>query len=479
MGRHDWLPGVFAARWRLRLVVLACALPRLSCVTPFNVVGYVPDYHYTAMNWDNIVQRTTHLVLFSLEPQGDGELKGAERSQPQLRPLHDGSALMQALKKAGKHAPKILLALGGASRSAHFPAMASKKEARRRLVKRLIAVFKEYPVLAGVDLDWETPQNAEHYRDLGKLAADIRKGFEQEQDAGGAPLRKELIVSMTYHPLVGQVSLFAGLQSKTSGKHFIDYFDMCHSIAYSKYDSEKRHSTYEVSEAAIDEWTRLGLPASKLTLGLPFFGLNRKTGDHVGYNQIVDDQPSLLKEPDVDENQQGYWFNGPTLLERKVQMAASKKVAGVMVWELGQDYKWPQQGLLRKVWNTARTVAWVERGGERVPPLEGGWLGANFQLLLDALPAMTDDNVMLILACIIGLFYSVRTVTVGPNAGIRYAADRRAKQTIKKVVRPKAPSADGASAKTAKAASAAAEDDDSDDKKAEGVEAKCDDTKDG
>merc|ERR1712232_329053 len=183
----------------------------LGLAGKFNVIGYVPDYHYTSMSWDNIVQRTTHLVLFSLEPQPDGELKGAQRSQPQLRPLHENFPLLQAVRRAGAQAPKIMIAIGGASRSQHFAAVTSNKQARKKLAKGVVALLKEYPSILGFDLDWETPSSSEHYRDLGKLAADIRKAVEKENQESEVPVRPDFVLSMTYHPLVGQVKLFAGL----------------------------------------------------------------------------------------------------------------------------------------------------------------------------------------------------------------------------------------------------------------------------
>ena len=43
-----------------------------------------------------------------------------------------------------------------------------------------------------------------------------------------------------------------------------------------------------------------------------------------------------VKSPDQDEVD-GFYFNGPTTIRNKVKLAQSSGLAGVMIWETGQD----------------------------------------------------------------------------------------------------------------------------------------------
>ncbi|CAK8999484.1 unnamed protein product [Durusdinium trenchii] len=49
------------------------------------VVGYVPDYRFNSIDWRKAVARTTHLILFSVEPKVDG-LQNLDTIRGILRP---------------------------------------------------------------------------------------------------------------------------------------------------------------------------------------------------------------------------------------------------------------------------------------------------------------------------------------------------------------------------------------------------------
>lgn len=130
-------------------------------------------------------------------------------------------------------------------------------------------------------------------------------------------------------------------------------------MAYSQYDEEKKHSSMRLVELAVEEWTKQGLPPSRLTLGVPFYGVSRTNGQASTYSEIVDADNRLATEPGRDESADGMWFNNAETLAKKVDFAASKNLGGVMVWELGQDKHAsnPSSGsLLRALWDAATSV---------------------------------------------------------------------------------------------------------------------------
>ena len=75
------------------------------------------------------------------------------------------------------------------------------------------------------------------------------------------------------------------------------------------------------------------LPPGKVTHGLPCYGRHTRTGDWKSWEDLVQQHRPA---PGVDEAG-GYYFNSAELIERKTRLAAQLGLAGVMIWEVGQD----------------------------------------------------------------------------------------------------------------------------------------------
>src|SRR5258708_24899153 len=100
------------------------------------------------------------------------------------------------------------------------------------------------------------------------------------------------------------------------------------------YDADGRHSTPEFADAELAKFSKRGVPPVKTCLGLPFYG--RGVHDRtktLTYAEIVHRYRPTAEVDEVD----GVYFNGATTIERKTKMALQRKLAGVMIWELGQD----------------------------------------------------------------------------------------------------------------------------------------------
>jgi len=61
--------------------------------------------------------------------------------------------------------------------------------------------------------------------------------------------------------------------------------------------------------------------------------LRNKEGQTESYAQLTEGK-TLASDVDIVE---GYAINGPATVAKKVQFARKEKLAGVMIWELGQD----------------------------------------------------------------------------------------------------------------------------------------------
>mmetsp|Transcript_4141 Transcript_4141/g.11745 ORF Transcript_4141/g.11745 Transcript_4141/m.11745 type:complete len:431 (-) Transcript_4141:36-1328(-) len=316
------------------LLARALFLPVLLVgVQGFDIVGYVPAYRFNDLNWEGVMGLTTHIVLHALVPGQDGELSGISQIVANFQP---NSRFRTALRKAKPASPKVLVSVGGpAVGSQHFARAAGKPASRKRIVQQLAKLVEEHPLIAGVDLDWEAPQSRAEWRDFGKLAHAVREGvtkrWKPAEGRADAPL-----VTMCYHPSTGAVANFSTMRGK-SDIGFLDLFDVSHALAYTRFDSEHRHSTKEMDRAAVMEWIGAGLKPDRLSLGIPFFGISQKTGEPSSYDDLISREPSLLRRPDVDQAQDDIYFVNADSIRKKVRMARYEGLSGVMIWEVGQD----------------------------------------------------------------------------------------------------------------------------------------------
>ncbi|CAE7495820.1 chiB1 [Symbiodinium natans] len=309
-GKSDKQVGEANGIESVNVLVLGClAWPSQS----FAVVGYVPDYRFGDIDWSKVVARTSHVVLFSLTPTEQG-LEGT----PIIRNLlHPQSPLSQALERQGAEAPKVLVSIGGAGRSQGFSAAVSSKKGRKRMVKLILDLLNEVPQLAGVDFDWQVPTTPAEWQNLGKLAQILRTSSK----GGQAP-----VITMTFHAMSGAIRTIAGLRSQTSDMSFVDLFDMCHAMTYTMMDGLGRHATDKVDRDTIQAWSKSGLPAAKLTLGIPFFGV-KAGSDPRTFAELVAKEPKLLQDPTIDVSEDGYFFANGYSLAEKVSLAEKEGLA--------------------------------------------------------------------------------------------------------------------------------------------------------
>jgi len=389
-----------ATRLRLVLGLLVNALtsPVAARESGVAVFGYVPEYRILSVNWERVADETTHIMLFSAEVGKEGDIHEFERFMPAFT---DGSPLVAAMGARHRtRLPKVLITLGGAGRSANFAQGVSTSAKRKKLAGQIAMIFEKLPYLSGIDLDWEVPQSADEWKNLGRLAKEIRTQV--------SPIKPDALITMTYHPRSGAVKMFSGLKSKKSDESFVDFFDYCHGMTYSMFDHERKHSTPAMDRAAIEEWKNAGLPLSKLTLGLPFFGVDRKSGKPLTYGEIIDEEPSLVDRPGVDVSKSGVYFPNARSMANKVQMAAEFGLGGVMIWELGQDKGSDHQSLLRHVWAASK--------GTQV---EKTWL----EIVYTQIHGFGLDQIVACLSALVGavMFFKVLTYE-HPSA--KYAAPR-------------------------------------------------------
>ena len=279
-------------------VAAALAAPSAKPPPPFRVVGYLPEYRVATLD-PAALSGVTDCVFFSLEPAPDGGLD-TTRLTPAV------AARLQALRRHALR--RFWVTLGGWDRSAGFVPLAADAGKRRRFAGALTAFCLSHG-FAGADFDWEHPADAGQAADYSALLVDTHAAF--------AP--HGLRLSVTVAPW------------QTLNKTAIDAVDEVHLMSY---DHPGRHSTLAQAQADTEAMLAIGVPASKLLLGIPFYGRGIADGNKtLAYADVV---VQYHPKPSDDEADSLY-FNGPDTVRAKVRYAVEKHLGGVMVWELGQD----------------------------------------------------------------------------------------------------------------------------------------------
>ena len=284
------------------------------------VAAYLPEWRYEGANWVDISKTVTQLILFSLEVQPSGRLSAHDR-------LPRKELMLEARAATRAAGTKLLLCIGGNGRSAGFAHAVSKNASRTLFVDSLLALLDKHD-LDGVDLNWEYPGYSfgsgyhaddaiqRDYKGLSLLVKKMAKAFRPSGR----------IITLAYYPDGKQEKL---LLDHNLHKHVANMHMM-------SYDQPGKHSTLDWSREVASRGAGI-LPPELLTLGVPFYGRHIKTGDWKSYEDLVQMNAALLKNrPEVDEAG-GYYFNGPGTIAKKVQLARSLGLGGVMIWEVGQD----------------------------------------------------------------------------------------------------------------------------------------------
>lgn len=311
------LPLLLAATF----AVAQASASRASGSTEVAVAAYLPEWRFEGADFDTMCRLSTHLIFFSVEPTPEGGITGLDR-------LPGDHVLADAKAARDRHGCKLLLCFGGNGRSSGFSPMVRNVPSRRafaRNVRDLVARLG----LDGVDLNWEYPGYV-----FGRGYASDRE-IEKDYFSFGEfikILRRELgaaaAITLAYYP--------DGRQERMLVKHGSpESLDLLHMMTYDQ--PGKDHSSFDFAVGAMRQGVELGLPAEKLTLGLPFYGRHSQTGDWTTYEDIVQKYRITDADDSVREGGAVIGFNGKSTIRRKTEEALRLGLGGVMIWEVGQD----------------------------------------------------------------------------------------------------------------------------------------------
>ena len=272
------------------LVAWRARVPLESELRPWVIAGFLPEYRTTSRNVPMLCGRTSHLILFSIEVDGatgalteTGRLDEAFRRLP-YRPRHC----------------KAIVAVGGDGRCAGFAPMTASAKKRAVFVDALRDTYGE--AADGVELNWQYPSSIQELKNLQALVREIKQSLPHWQ------------VSMAVAPDEG---FAAAIKEAGLARHF----DLFHVMAYLGGNGE----TYDRAVAALGKVIK-HLPANKTTLGIAFFG---QSSDGSAYSY----EDTIVHEERFTEDER----RAARGVEEQVSLAFDKHLAGVSLWELGQD----------------------------------------------------------------------------------------------------------------------------------------------
>ena len=284
---------------------------------------------------------------------------------------------LNAFKQLKKQHPHLILlpSFGGWSLSKPFHEMAKKAAFRQHFVKSAVTLIEKNDVFDGIDIDWEFPGGggnshpvlsgaaAKQEKDTFRL---MMKEFRAELDALTAKTNRQ-------YQLTAAVNGSAPKTDAIDWKNTIPYMDYVFTMTYdfAVGDGQAGHHTSLFSvnkntlstENMINNLLTAGVPASKLVVGVAFYGRgwvnsgwnkthfdNQNNATSTGsytYQELIDKPPEGYQYG-YDESAQAAYFYNPhndgfisfdntRTIKAKAKWIKKLGLAGLFSWQVRQD----------------------------------------------------------------------------------------------------------------------------------------------
>jgi len=305
----------------------------LSCVALFmatsitaqtTVLGYFPSYRATAAV-DAQYSKLTDIVFAFINPNTNGTLNLVNTDATFG---FDNNKFVTIKSGAASNNVKLWIALGGADngelRSARLNSVCANASYRASLVSDLVS-FAITHGCYGIDIDWEFPKTAQARTGHLNLIKDLRAAINSSSNTS---LKISVAVGGEYKFSVNHLQYMdAGVITDAS---LVDHFNIMAYDFPSTYNVN--HSSYADAQGSMEEWNTVkGISFSKMLLGVPFYG--RSSSNEIEYNNLGGTASTNY----TADSYGGYYYNGKTTLESKMDLVSTKGAAGILIWDLGQD----------------------------------------------------------------------------------------------------------------------------------------------
>ena len=299
--------------------LLCCALLSLSSARaePPKLIAYVPNWidlkaFIPTIEFDKL----THLNLAFENPSNDeGKLSYEETSDLLIQAAHE-------------HHVKILLSIGGGAASGdpiilkRYATLLSEPS-RAAFIQHLVNTVSQHG-FDGLDVDLEGPTITDDYAPfIAALSAALR------------PTGKLL-----------SAALSQGYGGDRVPQATLRQFDFINIMAYDASgpwnpQAPGPHSSLAQAQESVDYWLRREVPASRLILGVPFYGYGfgpafKKSASP--YREILAKFPTAAQTDQIGDT---IFYNGHATLQAKARLTLERKLGGLMIWSLDNDATGP------------------------------------------------------------------------------------------------------------------------------------------
>lgn len=263
----------------------------------FKIVGYSAYYDNSAPSSLQYSQ-VTHVLYAFLAPNSNGSLN----SVPDL-------SRMESIVSAG-HAAGVKVMISCQTTASTWGSLAYNSGYVSTFVNNMVNFCNQYN-LDGVDIDWEFPSPAP-----STSATDY------------ANLMSSLSSALHSHGklLTAAVASWGSEASGVTSSVF-NSVDWLNIMDYDNTDGTGMSTLGSVT-TALQYWEGQGLPASKIVMGVPFYG----DPSEDNYSQLL----SLGASPNSD-SWNGNGYNGIPTIEAKTLLCQQQGLGGMMIWTLGGD----------------------------------------------------------------------------------------------------------------------------------------------
>lgn len=303
------------------------------------IKGCYPAYKHDYFPIDSVkFDLLTHLTLCFAYPNEDGSLNTSQ--------IHD---IKHIAALCHQHDVQLILNIGGAADSEHFPAVAKDSILRKKFVKQLTD-YVHHNTIDGVEIDWEcwpTPETVdpEVSKAIVALFSELRTVLPSHK-----PLSYDVYSGDWY------------------GKHYptelITYADQIVIMAFTAtgpWSETGHHSPTSLVEESYQYWIgRIGEEnKGKVVFSTPFFGFNfmpnHKEGSDstafgIGYNDIVRTHPEAYLNDTVRTDTSVIYHNGIKTYKEKLDFVKKYDLKGISIWELEHDNVPEDKSLLKYVY---------------------------------------------------------------------------------------------------------------------------------
>ncbi len=293
-------------KYRFTLILTLVAFQMMA--QDFKVVGYLPYYRFGLADQVDF-SKITHLNLSFANPDMQGNLDiGGQDIDP-------------IVQMAKQEDVKVCLSLAGGALTADWAAAwehLTMPANRPAFIHKIMNYVRDHD-LDGVDVDLEWSHVNDDY---SGFVLELRDSIDQY----GWLMTAALPGSYRY-PQITTPAMLA--------------YDFINMMVYDltgpwQPNNPGQHSPYSFAVTAINYWTGQGMPADRLTLGVPFYGWNFNEAPtsvtSVTFGSMVAQNPDYAQVDQVDQ----IYYNGIPTIQNKTALAL-QEVSGIMIWELGQD----------------------------------------------------------------------------------------------------------------------------------------------